>query len=212
MIKFIEIPASKQSLSQRKLMYGIGINDATYIINPYVNGLPTQRCPYYRKWADMLKRCYSPSFLITEPSYVGSYVCQEWLRFSVFKEWMKTQDWESKQLGYLILNPGNKVYSPEQCVFVTHDLNSLLTDCKAARGKYPQGVSRSLQGKYLYQVKVNKGGKCVYLGKYNNIKEASNAYILSKTEYIKEVASTQPNNIKKGLLLHANILINQLEY
>ena len=37
MIKFIEMPASKQALSQRKLILGVGTNDVSYVTQPKIN-------------------------------------------------------------------------------------------------------------------------------------------------------------------------------
>jgi len=47
MKEFIEVPASRASLAQRKPAYGIGINDADYMTEQNINGKKV-RCPYYR--------------------------------------------------------------------------------------------------------------------------------------------------------------------
>ena len=57
-----------------------------------------------------------------------------------FRAWMMQQDWEGKQLDKDILVPGNKMYSPDTCVFVGGVVNGFLTDSAAARGEWPLGV------------------------------------------------------------------------
>ena len=49
-----------------KLTYGFGVNDAPYQVKPIVNGKRLV-CPYYRKWHNMLRRCYSKGLPLEEP-------------------------------------------------------------------------------------------------------------------------------------------------
>ncbi len=67
----------------------------------------------------MLQRCYSESYLNKRPSYRGCSVCEEWKTFSNFMAWMKNKNMENLELEKDILVPGNKLYSPETCVFVS---------------------------------------------------------------------------------------------
>ena len=76
--------ANKSSLSRRKLVYGVGINDADYVVNPTVGGRRVI-CRFYQSWLCMLTRCYSVKSLKSHPEYVGCSVCDEWLAFSAFK-------------------------------------------------------------------------------------------------------------------------------
>ena len=92
---FTEIPANNLSLSMRKPIYGVGINDANYTVQPTING-KIVICPFYTKWTGMLKRCYSPQYQEKHPTYVECTVTSEWLFFSVFKSWMANQDWKNK--------------------------------------------------------------------------------------------------------------------
>lgn len=91
----------------RKLVFGIGINDASYSISitetvGYINGKQKQRviwsCPYYVKWTDMLKRCYSDKYKQKYVTYKDCIVCKEWFYFSNFIRWVDSQpnrDWMS---------------------------------------------------------------------------------------------------------------------
>jgi len=53
---------------------------------------------------------------------------------------MVEQDWEGKEIDKDILVKGNKIYSPETCVFVDRAINLFLTDNGARRGICPIGV------------------------------------------------------------------------
>ena len=94
-------------MGAKKLVFGVGINDADYVIDKRINAsLPGERrsqkvlwaCPYYSRWKDVLSRCYAAYHLLKRPNYFDCTVCEEWLLFSNFKKWMEQQDWEGKQL------------------------------------------------------------------------------------------------------------------
>jgi len=81
-----------------RLVCGVGINDADYPTRRYktVNGKSklVWTCPFWRKWKDMISRCYSERELEKYPTYKGCSVCEDWLYFSRFKAWMEKQAWE----------------------------------------------------------------------------------------------------------------------
>jgi len=156
-----------------KLVYGVGTNDADYYVQSIVNGICI-RCPFYRKWSSMLKRCYSSKYHLEHPSYIDCTVCDKWLTFSNFKKWMETQGWEGKELDKDILIEGNKLYSHETCLFVTQATNNLLTDSRRSRGAFPIGVSRGYKG---YQTGCRSGSNNKYLGEYSTPEEAHAVYV-----------------------------------
>jgi len=195
-------------LKRRKPLYGVGINDSDYLthhIDKYGNDV---RCPYYSRWHGIIKRCYSSKFHIKRPTYIGCTVSEEWLTFSIFKKWMETQDHEGKQLDKDILFDGNKVYSADTCCFVSQDINSLLVDQKASRGKYPIGVCLDKRiGKYEAAVSIN--GKSKHLGRYATPQEASNAYNLAKSNHIIEKAKELTDiRVKEALIKIAKNKLN----
>jgi hypothetical protein len=203
MKEFIEVPASKMSLSKRKLVLSVGINDANYKTYGILNNKKT-RCPYYSAWVDMLTRCYSASFHKRSPTYIGCTVVSFWLTFSNFKLWMETQDWKNKQLDKDILVIGNKVYSPETCIFVQPELNGLLSIRANSRGEYKQGVwwDSSLN---KFRACISLSGKTKQLGCFNTEEAASNTYRAFKYNHIAEIANTQiDTRLRTALLNHAN--------
>lgn len=183
-----------------KLIYGVGINDADYCTKPSVSGKRVI-CKYYQTWYSMLQRCYSSKSQAKRPTYIGCTVCEEWLTFSNFKKWMETQDWEGKQLDKDILIQGNKVYSPETCIFVTDAINLLFIKSDAARGEYKLGVSfKKENGKYQAQCKMN--GKVKHLGYYLTEDEAYIAYKVFKIVHIRSIAIEQTDERLKQAMLN----------
>ena len=154
----------------------------------------------------MLSRCHDPKYQKNFPTYIGCSVVDEWLTFTNFKSWMIEQDWEGLQLDKDIISPGNKVYGPETCCFVTHAVNNLLTDSAAARGKSPQGVSfHKKSGKFLAKIKIY--GRNKHLGLFTNPEAASAAYIKAKSKHIFNLAQDQSDlRIKSGLIKHAKLI------
>lgn len=104
--------------SKESIVYGVGINDADYQVSK-----GSWRCPFYKHWKNMLARCYSPAFQRNQPLYIGCSVDPRWHRFSHFRAWMETQDWEGKQLDKDRKVLGNKVYGPDTCLWLTRKEN-----------------------------------------------------------------------------------------
>jgi len=183
------------------------INDADYIVNPRYG----VSCPYYYRWRDMIRRCYDEKYQIQQPSYKDCYVCEEWLTFSNFKNWMEQQNWQGKQLDKDILCRGNREYGPRTCIFVKNNINSLICENKHQRGKYPMGV-HFRYGKYTASIKKN--GKKKHIGSYNTEKEASDAYCKEKSKHILEIANNltleHTSDIKltkKAFIKYARLLL-----
>jgi hypothetical protein len=173
----------------KKLVHGIGINDADYEVQPLVNG-KVEWCPFYRKWHSMIGRCYSKKRHLTQPTYINCTVCDEWLTFSKFKAWMECQDWEGKQIDKDILKLGNKVYCPDACIFIAASLNTLLTDHAAKRGDYSLGVSWDrVNSKFYSQINVN--GIPKNLGRFTDQEAAHKAWQKAKNCLIKDAAIEQ---------------------
>lgn len=182
--------------NKKKPVCGVGINDADYLIHKYeykqVNGknkrVQIWVCPYYLRWHDMLTRCYSSPRLRT---YSDCSVCEEWLTFSNFKDWMEKQNWVMRETGETlcldkdILFIGNKVYSPKTCVFIPQSLNKLLLSRSNERGLYPIGVHWSKNAnKFVAQCGAHSSKNSAYLGVYRTAGEAHRAWQKAKIEHM----------------------------
>lgn len=152
--------------TKRKLVCGVGVNDADYSVRP-LSGEPGRLfCPYYAKWAGMLKRCYCEKHLRKQPTYVGCYVMEEWTYFSNFKRWMETQPYaldENFHLDKDLLIRGNKVYSEDTCVFIPKELNTMLSIPKGSDVGYMVGVHQHATAPKFQAITRGK-----YLGLFTN--------------------------------------------
>ena len=185
----------------RKLVHGVGTNDADYVVRKYeatgyVDGKRKQKliweCPFYRVWADMLSRCYSTKYQVRHPTYRGCSVSDEWLTFSVFKNWMEKQDWQDKQLDKDLLLEGNKVYGAETCVFVSGMVNNFTVDSGANRGEWSIGVYWNKRyGKFISKCSNPFAKKQEHLGYFTCEHEAHQAWLKRKLELTHELAAIQ---------------------
>lgn len=198
-------------MRSKKLVYGVGINDADYVVQVwetigYVNGKQKQKlvweCPYYRVWHNMLKRCYSTKLQERNPTYKGCSVSEEWLTFSSFRSWMEIQDFEGKQLDKDLLFEGNKVYSSESCVFVTRVVNMFTTDRGNDRGEWPLGVCwHKKDEKFMARCRNPFTKKLEYLGSFDCPQKAHKAWLKRKLELAHLLAAEQTDErVAKALI------------
>ena len=148
-------------------------------------------------WKLVLWRCYDKNFHAKQKSYSDKTVCEEWHNFQNFAEWYEEnwKPWMDKtwQLDKDILIKGNKIYSPETCCFVPHEINSLLyVDYR--NKKLPIGVTLSPSGNFC--ANLSKDNKQFRIGTYKTVREASEAYKTAKESYIKEKANKWKDKIK----------------
>jgi len=176
------------------MVYGVGISGSEKC---KVNGVHIKS---YEVWHDMLKRCYSAYVHKKRATYIGCTVCEEWLNYSNFKKWYDENiyyiEGQKMHLDKDILVKGNKIYSPETCVFVPQDINVLFTKTNAKRGNYPIGVYFKIESqKYVAQLQDNIKNKNLHLGYFYSPFKAFNAYKSAKEKYIKEMADKYKNQI-----------------
>lgn len=128
-------------------------------------------------------------------------MCDDWLYLSKFKSWMETQEWEGKQIDKDILSPGNKVYGPDVCVFVSREVNTFVTDSSKSRGTFPIGVYFEKDtGKYKSQC-WSVEGKRKNLGRFETPEEAHAAWLNFKLEQAHILSSRQDDaRVAKALI------------
>ena len=157
---------------------------------------------FYKKWYSMLKRCYDKEFHKKNPTYKDCSVCKEWHCFQNFAKWCEDNyyeiDGERMCLDKDILEKGNKIYSPNTCIFVPEKINTLFTKRKSERGNFLIGVF--FHKKYnKFSSSVNKNGNHKFLGYYKTELDAFKAYKKEKENVIKEIADEYKNRIPKIL-------------
>lgn len=177
---------------------GIGfLGEGKY--NASFNGKHTKE---YVLWKNMLKRCYDNKYQEKLPTYKECTVCKEWYNFQNFAKWFYNNYYEVEsermELDKDILVKGNKIYSPETCVFVPQNINKLFTKRQNDRGNLPIGLKYNK--KLKIQVSCDIGNnKRKHLGYYNTIEEAFMVYKEFKESYIRQVADEYKNKIPEKL-------------
>ena len=143
-------------------------------------------------WHDMMRRCYDLKHQERFPTYKNCEVCNEWLNYQNFAEWYDENYYTISDnvmnLDKDILNKGNKIYSPKNCIFVPERINYLFLKRNTKRGGLPIGVTYHKKNN-KYQAQCNIGKEITkYLGLYSTPTEAFLAYKTFKELYIKQVA------------------------
>lgn len=161
----------------------------------------------YCAWYNILIRCYDKKFKEKYPAYKDVTVCEEWLLYENFYEWIHSQEnfekWLDEDRWAVdkdILVKGNKLYSPETCCLVPQNVNTLFIKCDASRGNLPVGVCKN-KNDNRYVAKIIYGNN-----KNNNRAKATallyptpeDAFYLGykpyKEAYIKQIAQEEYNN------------------
>ena len=160
----------------------------------------------YKKWTHMLERCYNPYKINEFPTYKDCYVCDEWLNFQNFAKWYEENYYEVKGevmcLDKDILIKGNKIYSPETCIFVPERINTLFTRSDKSRGKYPIGITFNKNNTVNpLEVSLSNKGKHTRIDCFpiNRPFQAFTCYKNFKEKLIKEIADEYKNLIPSKL-------------
>ena len=160
---------------KRSSVYGVGINDANYLVEPIING-KKHVCPAYMTWKSMLCRCYSGKYQKGKPTYIGVSVCDEWLSFMNFRDWWVDNHIDGWHLDKDLLTD-NKEYSANNCIYIPSWLNAFTIDSGASRGENPIGVSFSKSNNQFMSRCCNPiSGKREYLGYFKSADDAYNAW------------------------------------
>jgi len=169
-----------------RTVFGIGyLGEGEY--KTKINGRQTDE---YRCWKRMMQRCYDSNYHLQYPSYKDCSVCAEWHNFRSFARWYSQNFYQMKDkimcLDKDILNKGNKVYSPDNCIFVPNEINCTIINRSRDRGNFPVGVIAH-ENRYVAQCS-SFNGKQKYIGTYDTPKEAFYGYKCYKENVIREIA------------------------
>ena len=175
-------------------LYGVGIVGYKY---PTHASDGKKHLKEYLTWRNMLGRCYDETRRYKNPAYYDVSVCDEWLYYPNFYEWIHNQEnydtlmsINDMAIDKDILIKGNREYRPDRCCLVPTNVNNILLKSDAIRGDLPIGV---------YYLKRNKkyaaqcGGKVnrTYLGLYSTPEEAFEVYKEFKEKQIKKLAEEE---------------------
>lgn len=189
----------------KKLIYGVGYNDANYKVQPVVDGKQVT-CKIYSRFRVMYQRCYSSQFHSRNPQYTECTISKDWHNFMDFHRWMSPQNWEGMHLDKDIMFPDNKIYSPETCRFVPSIINGFFTfrNTKSNNG-LPIGVSRH---RSIYQVQIKDNGIVYNLGTTCDVEEAGRIWVDNKVRILDtHIANPEYHSFRDGLVRHREVLL-----
>lgn len=179
-------------------VFGVGITGLENIKDENGKILKSYGC-----WHGMLQRCYSIKQQKRIPTYIGCSVSKDWLVYNNFKKWYDENYYEIEgqrtELDKDILIKGNKIYSPQTCALVPHNINILFIKGDKARGDFPIGVKFHKVNKNYVSICSDRNGIQKSLGSFKNPKEAFIAYKTFKEYIIKEIANTYKGSIPTNL-------------
>lgn len=177
------------------------INDADYPIN-WTNPDGTRgKCPIYSVWLDLMTRCTDADYKLKQTGYKDVSVCTEWLSFMNFRQWVLQQNYSGNHLDKDLLVVGNKLYSPNTCLFIPQKINNFIVGDNG-RGDFMTGVVWHKRVKKFMASCRNpiNGGRC-HIGYFTDEIEAHLAWKAKKHEYACMLAETVVDDRIKNALI-----------
>ena len=156
----------------------------------------------YKFWRAMTQRCYDPLFLAKHPTYATCEVCDAWKSFSGFVGWFASNYIEGYELDKDILSDkNNKIYSPDTCCFIPHEINTIINRRCASRRELPIGVRKS-KTKGKFDAHMRQRMKEIKIGTFDTPMDAFFAYKKEKEAYVKKIAQEYYNKGKIDNRVH----------
>ncbi len=138
---------------------------------------------FYKIWHKMFERSYDPKRHERQPAYIGTSVYIKWHNFQVFAQWCEDNYIEGYELDKDLLQEGieNKIYSPQNCVFLPKSINSFMTNKSSNNTTGFTGVWFNKQKRrYATQTYCFITKKHLFLGCFIDKEEASRVYIKAR--------------------------------
>lgn len=163
------------------------------------------------RWNALNKRCNSKNAVGKWRHYK---LCKN--GFSGFDEFV---EWSITQFGYRmrnvngslfhldkdIISPGNTIYSPENCCFVSSRINNLIFTNFRKSSDLPVGVCKQLNCN-TYTARANRDGKLIQLGGFYDPMEAHHAWQRFRAGEIVRVASIELSEGRIDKRVHESLI------
>lgn len=165
--------------------------------NKYPTKINGKHIKEYQMWRSILNRVFEPNKSLKNKTYEKVSICDDWLYYPNFYEWVHKQPNYIKWLNNsewcidkdIFSDPNNKMYSPNTCCLVPRYINSIVQKWNKENGvnsDLPLGVIHNGNG---YST-ISLSGKTYF----NSLEEAFNAYKEYKVKKIKDAAELAYSN------------------
>lgn len=169
----------------------------------------------YKAWNSMMVRCYSESYQSKRPTYKDCTVCDEWHNFQNFAKWYDKNhpsDGRKYHLDKDLKIIGNKIYSPETCLFVDPNVNLFTINSVESRGNCVIGVSFiNRRSRFVSACSNPFSGKQEQLGYFYREIDAHMAWRRKKSELAYALAMIQDRDEVKQALLNWRGALDRFE-
>lgn len=181
-INYCSIKKCSVKYPYHKSVCGVGfIGEGTY---SYRNNMKL-----YKIWFAMIQRCYSIKQQKIQPTYKDVKVDNDWMNLQQFGIWYDNNYIDGYQLDKDLLSTASKLYSPNTCLFIPHELNLFLTNIKSSNTSgYTGACFDKSSGKWASSINIS--GKKKHLGLFSSKEKASEIYIEARraqAEIMKEI-------------------------
>lgn len=180
-----------------KTIYSIGCFGEG--IHKYMeNGKMTHK---YKTWHGMMRRCYDEKFENKTTIYKDVTVAEVWHNFQNFGDWYEENyyviDGHRMCLDKDILIKGNRIYSPDTCIFVPSYINTLFVNQDSIKGEIPTCTfyDPNKKSEKKYTVRTHS----VHIGVYKTPEEAFHAYKRHKELLLRDAANEYKDKIPERL-------------
>lgn len=169
----------------------------------------------YTIWHGIYNRCYKTEQSNSGECYESATMCDKWLKSKdLFAEWYLSNyyecDGESIAVDKDLLNPGNKVYSPERCCILPQTINTILANCKKKhvnrlkwsepKETLPLGVRQNISMKKYYgEITLCGTNNVIKLSYWDTPEEAFAEYKKIKQADVLLMAAKYKNKVPKHI-------------
>lgn len=146
----------------------------------------------HESWRGIFRRVYCLKSLFKYPTYIGCSVHEDWHNFQNFAKWFEENYVKGWKIDKDILIKGNKIYSPDTCCFVPHEINMKFIVPPLNKHGLPRGI-QPINGKYLVEVR-SIDQKRIY-SRFLTIGESQKFWQSHRVNIIRELAEKFKNEL-----------------
>jgi len=148
-------------------------------------------------WNDMVRRVTDTGRRKSK-AYAFASICEDWYEFEKFSAWYVgyTHRKEGWVLDKDLLGNGSKIYSPETCCFIPHELNQMMVSCRVDSKGMP-GVF-PVRGKFCARVRARNVQH--HIGTYETPDQAYSAYLDAKSSFLVAEAEKHQGDLPPAVM------------